>query len=408
MKILHIPHRYRPALGGAEDLSVGLSEGLAARGHEVRVVVADFETPEGLYRFGVRRSGAADETISGVDVRRIDPGVGYRAGNVLYRRAPYSNRPTAVRLRRSTRNRLTAALRLEIAAFAPDVVLTLPHLFENVRSVLTIHGEEPFPLVWMPLLHEEDPNWPLDEIRRRVPSADALVAVTEHEADRLVAGYGADPDRVHVIPPGVVVPAEPPEPESSTPTVLFLGRLTGSKGIEGLARSMQRVWETDPRTRLVIAGATTPETADIEGAVRRGVAEGAAGEIEFERDLTDREKQRRLRSATVLVLPSRVESFGMVLLEAWASAVPVIAFDTPVLRTVVADGVDGVLADPDEAALGDAIAGLVTDPIRARQMGMAGFEKVRSRYSWQAAARELESVYLTVVDGGSGKPDRVP
>ncbi|MEA3510517.1 MAG: glycosyltransferase family 4 protein, partial [Actinomycetota bacterium] len=360
MKILHVPHGYRPARGGAEDLSVGLSEGLAARGHSVRVVVADLATPEGLYRFGVAPSGAADEVVNGVDVRRVTPGAAYRAGNVIYRRDPYSVQPTAIRLRRAVRDRLTSALRSEIDSYRPDVVLTLPHLFENVRAVFEIHSDDPFPFVWMPLLHEEDPNWPIDEIRELIPSADALVALTNHEAARLIDGYGASPDRVHVIPPGVYVPEDPPDAPDGPPTVLYLGRLAVSKGIDRLVQAMGAVWGALPQTRLVIAGATTPETAGIKAMLADYTAGSETGDVEFLPDLSESEKQRRLHAASVLVLPSTMESFGIVLLEAWASAVPVVALDTAVLRDVVVDGVDGRLVEPGGEALSESIIDLLT------------------------------------------------
>ena len=399
MKILHVPHGYRPARGGAEDLCLGLSEGLAARGHDVRVIVTDLATPEGLYRFGVAPSGAGDEMINGVDVRRVGPGAAYRAGNVIYRRDPYSVQPTAARLRQFVRDRLTAAIRSEIETYRPDIVLTLPHLFENVRAVFDIHGSDSFPFVWMPLLHEEDPNWPFDEIRELLPSADALVAVTKHEAARLVDGYGADPDLVHVISPGVAVPDDPPDATNDPPTVLYLGRITASKGIDRLARAMEAVWRAVPETRLVIAGATTPETAQIRAMLTDTTIGSGFGAIDFLPDLSESEKQGLLSSASMLVLPSTMESFGIVLLEAWASATPVIALDTPVMSEVVTSGVDGVLVDPDDdQAMADAIIGLLTDQDRAKSMGLAGYRNVTDRYSWDAAAEQLESVYKSVAN----------
>jgi glycosyltransferase involved in cell wall biosynthesis len=401
MKILHVPHGYRPARGGAEDLCLGLSESLAARGHSVRVIVTDLATPEGLYRFGVAPSGAGDETTNGVDIRRVNPGVAYRTGNVIYRRDPYSIRPIATRLRRSVRDRLTAAIRFEIDTYRPDVVLTLPHLFESVRAVFEIHDADPFPLVWMPLLHEEDPNWPFDEIRELLPSADALIAVTNHEAARLIDGYGADPERVHVISPGVAVPDDPPDTVDGPPTVLFLGRLAASKGIYRLAEAMEAVWRAVPEARLVIAGATTPETARIRAMLADTTAGSGSGIVEILPDLTESEKQGLLRSASVLVLPSTMESFGIVLLEAWASATPVIALDTPVMREIVTSGIDGVLVDPsDDEELAGEISGLLTDPGHARAMGLSGFRNVADRYSWDAAAEQLEAIYESIVETG--------
>jgi glycosyltransferase involved in cell wall biosynthesis len=369
------------------------------------VIVADLATPEGLYRFGVAPSGAGDEAITGVNVRRVSPGVAYRAGNVIYRRDPYSVQPTATRLRRSVRDRLTAAIRSEIDTYRPDIVLTLPHLFENVRAVFEIHGTDPFPLVWMPLLHEEDPNWPFDEIRELLPSTDALVAVTKHESARLVDGYDADPRRVHVISPGVAVPDDPPHPVDGPPTVLYLGRIAASKGIDRLARAMEAVWRVVPETRLVIAGATTPETEQIRVMLVDTTTGPGGAAVEVLPDLSESEKQGLLRSSSVLVLPSTMESFGIVLLEAWASATPVIALDTPVMTEVVTGGIDGVLVDPDDdEAMADAIAELLSDPDRARSMGLAGFRNVTDRYSWDVAAEQLEAVYESVIRNDGPSP----
>jgi glycosyltransferase involved in cell wall biosynthesis len=398
MRILHLPHGYRPARGGAEDLCLELSEGLAARGHEVRVVTADLASPEGLYRFGIGRSDAADEVVNGVEIRRVDSGAAYRIGTVVYRRDPYSANPIAERLRRPARKRLATAIRSELNSYRPDVVLTLPHLFENVRAVFEIHRDDPFPLVWMPLLHEADPNWRFDEVRRLASSADALIALTAHEADRLIDDYGADPRRIHVVPPGVDVPSDPPRALDGPPTVLFLGRIGSSKGIDHLARAMEDVWQVVPKARLVVAGATTPETAGIESRLNRYDDDPAVRVVEVHRDISELEKEQYLHSATVVVLPSTIESFGIVLLEAWAAATPVVTFDSPVMREVVEQGVDGLLVDPgDDAALASAITGLLTDPRRSRSMGLAGFAKVQRRYSWARAAEQVEKIYTSII-----------
>jgi len=398
MRILHLPHGYRPARGGAEDFCLELSEGLAARGHEIRVVTADLASPEGLYRFGIGRSDAVDEVVNGVEIRRIDSGAAYRIGTVVYRRDPYSASPIAERLRRPARKRLATAIREEMNTYRPDVVLTLPHLFENVRAVFEIHRDDPFPLVWVPLLHEADPNWPFDEVRRWASSADALIALTAHEADRLVDDYSADPYRIHVVPPGVDVPSDPPRALDGPPTVLFLGRIGSSKGIDHLARAMEDVWQAVPEARLVVAGASTPETAEIESGLDQHADEPSDRVVEVHRDVSESEKERHLRSATVVVLPSSIESFGIVLLEAWAAATPVVAFDTPVMRDVVEEGTDGLLVDPgDDAALAGAISSLLTDPKRSRSMGLAGFAKVKRRYSWARAAEQVEKIYASII-----------
>jgi glycosyltransferase involved in cell wall biosynthesis len=148
----------------------------------------------------------------------------------------------------------------------------------------------------------------------------------------------------------------------------------------------------------VVAGASTPETAEIESGLDQHEDEPSDRVVEVHRDVSESEKERHLRSATVVVLPSSIESFGIVLLEAWAAATPVVTFDTPVMRDVVEQGTDGLLVDPgDDAALARAISSLLTDPKRCRSMGLAGFAKVKRQYSWARAAEQVESIYTSII-----------
>jgi len=398
MNVLHLPHGYWPATGGAEHLTRGWSEGLAARGHSVQVSTPDLATPEGLYRFGVPATGRSNEVLNAVTVHRMGLDAVYRFGSSVFRRDPYAPGNTGDRLRRRIRSRLTNDLRREIVQFQPDVVLTLPHLFENVRIVFELHDELAFPLVWGPLLHESDPTWPFDEISNLVKVPDALIAMTPSEADRLVTRYGADAERVHIVPPGISAPDTLPDTLVDAPTVLYLGRVTSSKGLEVLAEAMGFAWDCQPETRLVIAGAATPDSPKIREMFTR-VAEFTNSTVEFHTDITEQEKQRLLRTSTALVLPSDRESFGIVLLEAWAAAIPVIALDSPVSRDIVTTGVDGTLVDSrDGRRFAHAILELVGNETKSRQMGVAGFMRVRSEYSTDRVSCLLEDVYNKAIN----------
>jgi len=102
------------------------------------------------------------------------------------------------------------------------------------------------------------------------------------------------------------------------------------------------------------------------------------------------EKRDLLATATLLVHPSRVESLGLVYLEAWANGLPVIAADTPVSREVIAHGSDGLLVPfGDVAQLAGAIRRLLEEPELRRSLGLAGKKKAESRFSWKAAADRI-------------------
>lgn len=101
----------------------------------------------------------------------------------------------------------------------------------------------------------------------------------------------------------------------------------------------------------------------------------------------------------VLLLPSESESFGWVLLEAWAGRKPVIGnrLCAPV-ASVIRDGIDGYLCT-GAAEMAKRIGQLSCDPALARKLGQAGYEKVAARYTWDAIGRRVLDVYEAVTSG---------
>lgn len=99
-------------------------------------------------------------------------------------------------------------------------------------------------------------------------------------------------------------------------------------------------------------------------------------------------------AANVLLLPSIHEPFGIVVLEAWAAGVPVIASCVGGLSALVCDGEDGVLCDPDDAqGFAQAIRDVLTDGTYGRRLALAGQRKAREQYSWDAVTARLIHIY---------------
>lgn len=391
MRILHIPHAYWPVWGGAERYCQRLSEELAARGHKVRVVTANVDSPEAFYQLGIPPAGPQREIHHAVEVVRIT------FGGPLYRLGPSRQGPGRLAralLRRELRH-FQRRLAGEIDAFRPDVVMTLPHLFANVRCVLEIHRGRSFPLVLVPLLHEADPYWPFDELAGAFRRADAVIAHTEHEAGRLREAYGVPPDRVFNVGMGVEVPRELPE-RKREPMVLFLGRKAPSKRIDLLVEAIRLVWQRRPEATLVLAGARVPMTDEFDRLLGDLSAEERA-QVRSADDVSEDEKTDLLESASCLVLPSDVESFGIVLLEAWAHGTPVVALDVAVHREVINHGEDGLLVPPEPRALAEAISSLLDDPAASVQMGTRGRKKALTRFDWHHVVDRYEEALLSVV-----------
>src|SRR5262249_8833701 len=267
------------------------------------------------------------------------------------------------------RRRLADRITEEIAQRRPDVVMTMPHLVVNVQAVLEARKRIRFPLVLVPMLHEHDPNWDTaakNAMKEALRSADAVITLTSHEASRLVEAYGVAQDRVFHASVGIDAQNPGPALAERPKRIVFLGRKAKSKGIGDLIEAMQVVWREMPDAELWIAGVRLPETAEIDRQIA-ALPDAWRSQVRDIGTLLGAEKSEFLRSARCLVLPSKSESFGMVILDAWAHGTPVIAWDLPVFRSIVEHGTSGILADAvgGARALGEAILQLLRDRMAA-------------------------------------------
>jgi phosphatidyl-myo-inositol alpha-mannosyltransferase len=222
--------------------------------------------------------------------------------------------------------------------------------------------------------------------RRRMNRLHARIAVSEAAAWTARRFYGG---RYRVVPNGVRLEAVGDEWEGTRPhgeplRILFIGQAVERKGLPVLLRAFEALREQVPAT-LTLVGASAAEIAPML-LDDRGVR--ALGKV------SEEEKLGELRRAQVLCAPSLGgESFGMVLTEAFAASVPVVASDIPGYRDVARDGTDGLLVAPGDAlALAEALRTLALDPSRRAAMATAARERAE-RFSWAHVAEEVADVY---------------
>lgn len=393
MRILVIPHAYYPVVGGTEENIRRVCEGLSDKGHTMQVLTADVGAVQGYYEPGIPLISKKEEIVNGVSVIRIPYGRGILplVALLLGIRGNFADGIRG-RLMAVVRRRFERKLETRLVAFAPDVVVTLPHLIVNVVCTLNIRKRRDFPLVMVPMLHEHDPGWPIEEMRGAVASASSLVTMTEYEAGQLVSAYSVDKARVFVGSVGVDVENPIPKKESNTnPYVFFLGRCAKSKGLDKLIEAMTYIWPDNSEVRLVIGGVILPETEAIKQQIQ-DLPNGWAEKVSLIGAVSGKRKRELLADTRCLVLPSEVESFGMVLLEAWSEGTPVVTWDLPVFREIVTDGRDGFLARVgDVEELAQAITKLLKNDELARNMGAAGCDKVRKKYRWDKVCDAYEA-----------------
>ena len=125
---------------------------------------------------------------------------------------------------------------------------------------------------------------------------------------------------------------------------------------------------------------------------------GIGHSIHFTGRINNGEFVRQYARATAAVVPSVYEGFGLPVGEAMACGVPVISTTGGALPEVVGDA--GILVKPaDSRALAGAIRDLLNNPLRAKELGMAGYRRVHKHFTWKKAAEKTVSAYREVIDG---------
>jgi D-inositol-3-phosphate glycosyltransferase len=247
--------------------------------------------------------------------------------------------------------------------------------------------------------------------------ADLLVASTRDEADELVRGYGADPERVAVVAPGVDLSMFHPVDRDEARRkigyrngrlLLFVGRLERLKGVDVAIRALSLLRDRrHDDVRLLILGEDAREGGfqdgdESEKARLKAVASatGVRDRVDFIGSVAHHELPFFYGAADVCVMPSYSESFGLVALEAQACGCPVVASDVSGLRSVVRDEVSGYLiAGHDPALYAERIGRILEDAELAEQMGRRS-SMLAQRFSWSRSADRLQELFDGVVDRG--------
>lgn len=246
-----------------------------------------------------------------------------------------------------------------------------------------------------------------------VAASSALIANTDSEAASIVSLYGACPDIVHVVTPGVdLYTFTPGIGRAAARNVLsipidaqviaFVGRIQPHKGPELLIRATAEMLSHSPHLRAklivyVIGGASGSGTAEVERLKELVGWLNLCDVVRFMPPLPRNELPHWYRAADLVCVPSYSESFGLVALEAQACGTPVVATAVGGLRTAIADGISGVLVDGhDPRAWSSVLARLLVEPQRRVLLSMGALEH-SSHFGWDATARGTLDIYDRVL-----------
>jgi len=422
LRILVVTPSYPPKIGGGERYAQAMAQQALAAGHQVTVVTTDVSTNEGFWRWQPRRTGTSTIVEEGITVVRC-PCLGLPGGwpaLTLWRKAMVLfgalGQFTAPAL--DLMSRCVPRIRGMHAALAGTGGIDLIHAYNlsweyPLILASSLSASLGIPLVVTPFAHlgphvsaKATRNITMPHQLRILERADAILALTSAEASGLIS-FGIDPKRVHVVGSGFDgAPASAVEPvwlsELRGPLVLFVGRISPDKGAIVSAQAILSLKDMGAsRPTLVLLG-------PVDDAFRRyyaGLRDEERSYVRLVGPVSEAEKHAALDRSSMLVLPSRVDAFGMVFLEAWAHGKPVIGARAGGIPGLIDDGVDGVLVPwGDAEALAQGVRDLLSDPSLAEQLGAAGRRKTSCHYTWEAVGAQVNRIYEQMVVGRGQLP----
>ena len=274
------------------------------------------------------------------------------------------------------------------------------HTMARVKNLTLAQGDSPEPAIRE--IGEE----------QVVTAADRLVANTHAEAKELIELYHADPNRVRVVHPGVDLDVFVPGNQSvarkdlgvadDAIVLLFVGRIQPLKAPDVLIEAAAEILKRNPelRSRLVVAICGGPSGSGLErpdALVNLADQLGISDIVKFVPPTSRAELVKWFQAASVCVVPSYSESFGLVAIEAQACGTPVIAARVGGLPTAVRDGISGVLVDGHEPATwADQILSVVTNDALRTKLSIGAIAHA-SHFGWEDTTDKLMSVYNEAV-----------
>jgi glycogen(starch) synthase len=395
-RIALLPSSYPPSLGGVEELTRHLALSLVAAGDQVEVWTGlpDDSSPESV------------EVLDGLVVRRLP--MPLPATNLA------SIRRTLV-----TGPRTLVALRRAADAFRPDVLHVqcfgpngayATALARIVRRplVVTLQGET--------MMDDadifEESRVLRAALRSGIRHAAAVTACSAFTLADAEARFGLTPGRGQVVfngvslggASGVGVPGGPDRAtapltavagDPPRPYVFALGRVVDKKGFDLLLAAYAGMDPVRRTSDLVIAGSG----AALEGLERKASELGLADRVHFVGRLSREEVAGAMAGADLFVMPSRLEPFGIVVLEAWRAGVAVMATTRGGAPEFVEDGETGVLVDPfDTPGFTAALETVLADGGSRAAMAAAGHARVRA-FDWPRIADQYRTIYDSVTGG---------
>ncbi|PKL58754.1 MAG: glycosyltransferase family 1 protein [Methanomicrobiales archaeon HGW-Methanomicrobiales-5] len=365
---------YAERVGGLANAATNLAETLVKQGHEVHFFT---------------RGKIPDQTVKGVSYHYCMP-----VGKNIVEYCDAMSTAMVAQFRKCD-----TPHRFDFLHFHDWHVVQALHFLQDRNTIFTYHSTEygrngNQTGDWWEFKEISGKEWYGGLIAKRVT---AVSATLKNEVMQL---YNIPFDKCDVIPNGVVpreyrTNIDPGEVKQAygihpyAPLILFIGRLVYQKGPDLFIEAIRKVCQSRWDAKVIVAG---------DGGMREFLQERAKDlPVNFVGYIPDSEYIRLLNAADVVVIPSRNEPFGLVLLEAWSAEKCVVACNVGGLSENIDAFVNGVKVEVNPDSLAWGINAMINEPWNAGALGKRGRKKVDRVFLWDPIVRGLTDTYARTV-----------
>ena len=383
MHIIQVTPRFPPAIGGVEEHVYQISLELLKRGHNVTVITSN-EVDGKIYPLQM-------EVMQGIHVYRLPLFM-----PKLLRELWFT--PDIRRIFRRLRGDVVHAHGYR--CLSSCIAVYLAHS-KRIPTVLTPHGIYP-PRSFVNALLKSIFDRTLG--RLLLSFSDRIIALSEHNV-RLILQIGASTKNIVIVPNGVNIDEYMKlqrskkildELGSDGPILLYIGRIDWNKRLEKVVESMPLILKEFPSAKFVIVGPDyakyTNQLLDLARKLK----------VEHSLVITGKVPRKKLLEfysmANVFLLPSSYEGFGLSMLEAISSKIPVIASPSGGPGDILTHGVDALLLEePTPEEIFKSVYAVLTDQELRETLVKNAFEVVKKKYTWKSVVDELQLIYKQLI-----------
>jgi glycosyltransferase involved in cell wall biosynthesis len=385
MKILYFTQFLSATGGGGEVVFCNLAKGMLRLGHEVHIICHQMTDPH-------------SNSLDGANIYKIKPVIGHKAGYLLSSSQHVKYALNAL-MRGSSVIRKHKINIIHANTITPVIPASILGKIYDIPVVSTVHD----------VYSANSPDyWKHWSSQDKVSSTSSLIAplyerfVLKMPVQKVhVVSNATREDVLHFNPrANISVVYNGIDLDSFLNNVklsdyqkfvVFIGRLIITKNLQLVILAFRDVVKKIPDARLVVIG---------EGPMRDNWEKIASDNdlstnVEFRGFLTEQDKKKLLSKCSALVFPSLVEGFGLVLLEAFAMAKPILGTKVKPFDEIVDEGVDGFLLPPDNPITwAEKIILLLSDKNLCQKMGQNARIKVQEKFNAQSIHSKIEQLYI--------------